>query len=255
MNLTTSILLCLAACLAGALNSVAGGGSFISFPSLIFIHVPPIPANATSTVALWPGSVASTTAYWKRLPADKALLISLTATSGLGGVVGAKILLHTPQELFLRFVPFLFIGATLLLIFGRKLAAGLGKVIKTEDQPRWLVLTAANLAQFFIATYGGFFGGGIGILMLALFTLVAHTDMHGMNAVKTMLATVINASAIVTFIFAKAIFWPEALVMVGGAIAGGFGGAHYAQKLHPERVRSFAICIGIAMSVYFFWKY
>lgn len=234
---------------------MAGGGSFISFPALIFIRVAPIPANATSTVALWPGLVASTAAYWKRLPADRTLLISLTATSAVGGVLGAKILLHTPQDLFLHFVPFLFIGATLLLIFGRKLASGLSRIVKTEDQPRWLILTAANVAQFFIATYGGFFGGGIGILMLALFTVVAHSDMHGMNAVKTLLATVINAAAIVTFILAKAIIWPEAMVMVGGAIVGGFAGAHYAQKLHPERVRSFVIFVGIAMSVCFFWKY
>lgn len=254
MTLSDTALLFPAAVLAGLLNSIAGGGSFISFPALIFTRVLPIPANATSTVALWPGSVASVGAYRKKFPNDRQALKPLVATSLAGGVLGAVVLLHTPQNTFLHFVPYLFSAATLLLIFGRRLSDGLHSLVNTAARPRWLVLAGASLIQFLIAIYGGFFGGGIGILMLALLTMIKMDDIHSMNAVKALLAAVINGAAVVTFIVAGAVVWPQAVLMLTGAILGGYGGAHYAQKLNPELVRHFVIAVGVSMSIYFFLR-
>ena len=254
MTLPNAMLLFVAAGLAGAMNSVAGGGSFISFPSLIFTHVPPIPANATSTVALWPGTVASAAAYRKRFPKDFKILVEMIATSVIGGTLGATILLHTPQSTFMRFVPYLFLLATLLLIFGKDLANWMEATFNTSKQPRWLVVLATNFFQFLIALYGGFFGAGIGIMMLALLTMLRMEDIHAMNALKTLLNAAINGAAVITFIAAGAVVWPQALVMLVGAVLGGYGGAHYAQKLDPQIVRRFVIAVGISMSVYFFLR-
>jgi hypothetical protein len=255
MTLSNAILLFLAAGLAGALNSVAGGGTFISFPALIFTHVPPIPANATSTVALWPGIVASVGAYRKRLPQNFRIVLQMIATSLAGGTLGALILLRTPQNTFMRFVPYLFLLATLLLIFGKQLATWMEATFRTSKQPRWLIVVGTNFFQFLIALYGGFFGAGIGIMMLALFTMLRMEDIHAMNALKTLLNAAINGAAVVTFIAAGVVLWPQALVMLVGAVLGGYGGAHYAQKLDPKIVRRFVIAVGICMSAYFFLRH
>src|SRR5271157_5974786 len=255
MTLSNAILLFVAAVLAGAMNSVAGGGSFFSFPALIFTHVPPIPANATSTVALWPGTVASAGAYRKRFPKDFKILAEMLTTSVTGGTLGALILLRTPQSTFMRFVPYLFLLATLLLIFGKRIANWLETTFKTSRQPRWMVVAASNLFQFLIALYGRFFGAGIGIMMLALLTMLRMEDIHAMNALKTLLNAAINGAAVVTFIAAGAVLWPQALVMLVGAVLGGYGGAYFAQKLDPQIVRRFVIAVGIFMSVYFFLRH
>ena len=167
MPFSHAILLFVAAVLAGTMNSVAGGGSFFSFPALIFTGVPPIPANATNTVAVWPGSVASVFSYWKRLPRSMRLMVPLITISLIGGVVGAVVLLHTPQATFMTLVPYLFGVATLLFAFGKRLTGKLGRVIKRTGPPSWRAIIGLTLVQFFIAVYGGFFGGGMGILMLA----------------------------------------------------------------------------------------
>jgi len=254
MTLSNAALLFVADGLAGMMNSVAGGGSFISFPALIFTGVLPIPANATSTVALWPGAVASAAAYRKRFPRDFRILLEMIATSVVGGTLGALVLLRTPQNTFLRFVPYLFLLATLLLMFGKKLATWMEAVFRTSQQPRWLIVVASNFFQFLIAFYGGFFGAGIGIMMLALLTMLRMEDIHAMNALKTLLNAAINGAAVVTFIAAGAVLWPQASVMLVGAVLGGYGGAHYAQKLDPQVVRRFVIAVGIAMSAYFFLR-
>jgi len=252
MTFPDAALLLAAAAIAGTMNSVAGGGSFFSFPALIFTHVPPIPANATSTVALWPGTVASVGAYRKRFPKDFRILLEMVATSVTGGTLGALILLRTPQATFMRFVPYLFLLATLLLIFGKRLANWVDATFQTSKQPRWRVVLASNFFQFLIALYGGFFGAGIGIMMLALLTMLRMEDIHAMNALKTLLNAAINGAAVVTFIAAGAVLWPQALVMLVGAVAGGYGGAYFAQKIDPQVVRRFVIAVGICMTVYFF---
>ena len=237
--------------LAGALNSVAGGGSFISFPMLIFTGVPAINANATNTVALWPGTIASAGAYRAELAIHRELAV-LAAVSVLGGLIGAELLLHTPPATFVRLIPYLLLAATLLFTFGgsltRRLRARLAVSENSSDPP---VLCLA-LVQFAIAIYGGYFGGGIGILMLAALSVMGMENIHEMNAVKTVLASCINGVAVVTFVVASAIYWPQAIVMVIGAIVGGYGGAHVARRLPPLLVRRFVIVVGFGMTLYFF---
>ncbi len=254
MTTSDAMLLFFAALAAGVQNSIAGGGTFFSFPALIFSGVPAIPANATSTVALWPGTVASSAAYRKRLPRSPRILLPLFLASIVGGFFGAHLLLHTPPRTFMRLIPFLFLGGTLLFAFGKKLVRGAAGADKS-GKPTWLALGGVALAQFFIGVYGGFFGGGIGILMLASFTFLPIGDIHAMNGLKTLLASTINLVAIVTFIVARIIFWPEAILMLVGAALGGYGGAHFAQKVNPARVRTFIVCVGFIMSFYFLWRY
>jgi len=251
MTLLQAVILFLAAVLAGALNSVAGGGSFISFPTLIFTGVPAITANATSTVALWPGSVASVGAYRREFRPWPGLFL-LGLSSLVGGLLGAELLLHTPPATFVRLIPFLLLVATLLFTFGGSLTAGLRRRVEKMEMAPWVITGALAFIQLIIATYGGYFGGGIGILMLAALALAGMENIHEMNALKTLLATCINGVAVVTFIAAGAVAWPQALVMLVGAITGGYGGAHIARQLNPLLVRRFVSVVGVVLTVYFF---
>lgn len=253
MTVAHGILLFLAALLAGGLNSVAGGGSLISFPALIFAGVSPILANATSTVALWPGSVASVGGYREKVPRDGRLLVPLTAASLLGGFLGAVLLLHTTPRTFMHIVPWLFLLATVLFVFGKRLTGGAGKT--ASGRHTWGAIAATTAAQLVIATYGGFFGGGMGILMLAVFSMAQLGDIHSMNGVKALLAVALNGVAIVTFVLAQAVVWPAALVMIAGAAAGGYGAARLAQKIDPRWVRAFVVVVGLTMAAYFMWRY
>lgn len=255
MTLLQGILLFFAAVVAGIMNSVAGGGSFIAFPALIFTGVPPIPANATNTVALWPGSVASVGAYRQRLPRTARLMAPLITISVIGGVLGAVLLLHTPQATFMHLVSYLFGIATLLFAFGKRLTQKLAGVVKRAGPPSWPLIAGLTLVQLVIAIYGGFFGGGIGILMLAMLEMTHMEDIHAMNGLKALLGSSINGAAVVTFIIARQVMWPQAIVMVVGAIVGGYGGAHYAQKLDPRWTRAAVICVGAGMTIYFLWRY
>jgi uncharacterized membrane protein YfcA len=255
MTLSHAILLFVAAVLAGTMNSVAGGGSFFSFPALIFTGVLPIPANATNTVAVWPGSVASVFSYWKRLPRSARVMGPLIVISIVGGVVGALVLLRTPQATFMRLVPYLFGLATLLFAFGKRLTRKLGQVFKRSGPPSWPIIVGLTGVQFFIALYGGFFGGGMGILMLAMLEMMHIDDIHTMNGLKAILGTAINGAAVVTFIAARQVVWPQGILMIVGAVAGGYGGAHYAQKIDPRWVRASVICVGTGMTIYFLWRY
>jgi uncharacterized protein len=255
MTIPNGVLLFAAALLAGALNSVAGGGSFFSFPALIFTGVLPIPANATSTVALWPGTMASAGAYRKKIPPSPRILAPLVAASFAGGLAGASLLLHTPPKIFMHLIPFLFLAATLLFAFGKKLLRRAPHPLCDRDEASWRVIAAVSVVQFFISLYGGFFGGGMGILMLASLNLLPLGDLHSMNGVKALLASATNGIAIVAFVVAGIVVWPQAVLMLVGAAAGGYGGAHLAQKMNPERVRAFVVAAGFAMSFYFLWKY
>lgn len=255
MNLSNGVLLFVAAILAGAINSVAGGGSFFSFPALIFTGVPPIEANATSTVAVWPGTMASATAYRKKIPGSAHILLPLLIASFAGGLTGASLLLHTPPRLFMRLVPFLLFAATLLFAFGKNLLSRASHSRRNQGAASWRLIAVVSVVQFFIAIYGGFFGGGMGILMLATLNFLPVGDLHSMNGVKTLLASATNGVAIVAFVFARIVVWPQAVLMLVGAAAGGYGGAHFAQKIPASRVRPFVIAVGFAMSFYFLWKY
>ena len=249
-----AIFLLIAAGIAGALNALAGGGSFISFPALLFIRVPAVLANATNTVALWPGLAASTVAYLKRLNAPARVLIPLLVTSVVGGWAGALLLLRTPQHTFLRLVPWLLLGGTLLFAFGNSIRSLAGKTAVIDDlrNTSWHAILLSSVAELLISVYGGYFGAGIGFMTLAMLAMMGMRDIHAMGAIRTLLAVAINAAAVVTFIVARAVLWPQCAVMVLGSLVGGWFGAHYAQKADPRKVRGVVIGVGIAMSAYFF---
>ena len=248
----TILFLFFAGALGGALNSVAGGGSFIAFPALLFTGVPPIPANATNTIALWTGAAASGGAYRNRLDVPRRVMIPLLAASLIGGLTGAFLLLKTPAHTFMRVLPWLTLGATLLFAFGKKLAGDRRSVI--EHEASTAALAATTLFQFCVAIYGGYFGGGMGIVMLAMLAVLGMTDIHAMNALKSLMGFVINGVAVITFIVAGAVYWWHGIIMIAGGIAGGYLGAHYAMKMPQASIRWFVVLVGAGMTVYFFWK-
>lgn len=234
------------------MNAVAGGGSFVAFPALLFTGVAPIAANATNTLSLWVGTTASGGAYRNRLKVARRVLIPLLVMSFLGGLAGALLLIKTPAQTFLRVIPWLMLAATLLFTFGKLLTGRISTGISHEASSR--AVAGASLIELLVATYGGYFGGGIGIMNLAMFSAMGMTDIHEMNALKTVLVTVINGVAAVTFIISGAVLWPQAVVMIIGAGLGGYTAAHFAQKLPPALVRASVIVIGVTMTLYFFYK-
>lgn len=242
----------LAGALGGALNAVAGGGSFIAFPALLWSGVPPIPANATNTIALWTAAAASGGAYRKRLDMPRRVMIPLLVASLIGGLAGAFLLLKTPAHTFMRVLPWLTLGATVLFALGKKLAGGRASVI--EHETTGAALLGATLFQLVVAVYGGYFGGGMGIVMLAMLAALGMTDIHAMNALKSVMGFVINGVAVVVFIVERAVYWKQGGVMILGGILGGFIGAHYAMKMPQAWVRIFVVLVGTGMTVYFFWK-
>jgi uncharacterized membrane protein YfcA len=255
MNLHNGSLLFSVAVVAGALNSVAGGGSFLSFPTLVLTGVPPIQANATNTAALWPGTLASIGAYRGELRSEnRRMLIPLLLAGTAGALIGAKVLLHTPQTTFLRLIPYLLGSATLLFAASGRITAWVRRRSAHMRNQTSLAIGGTALLQLCIAIYIGFFGAGAGILMLAMFAIMGVESIHTMNAYKTVLATMCNGIALVPFFLAHAIYFPQALLMLLGAAIGGYFGAYYAQKMNPVHVRWMVIAIGASMSLFFFWK-
>jgi uncharacterized membrane protein YfcA len=240
--------------IAGTLNAVAGGGSFVSFPVLLFTGVPAVEANATNTVALWPGLAASTVSYLKRLNAPLRLILPLLLTSLVGGWAGALLLLRTPQHTFLHLLPWLLLGGTLLFAFGNRIRAiaGQGAVVDNLRQLSWWAILVTSIVELPVAVYGGYFGAGIGFMTLGMLAALGMRDILAMGAIRTLLAATINVAAVVTFLWAGAVLWPQCVVMIAGALAGGWFGAHYAQKADPRKVRLVVIGVGVVMSAYFF---
>ena len=234
------------------MNAVAGGGSFVAFPALLVTGVPPVHANATNTLSLWVGTTASGGAYRNRLRLPRRILIPLLITSLIGGLAGALLLIKTPAQTFLRVIPWLMLGATLLFAFGRHLTGRISAGISHQASNK--AIAGASFFELLVATYGGYFGGGIGIMNLALFAALGMSEIHEMNALKIAVVTVINGVAAVTFILTGSIVWPQAVVMIVGAALGGYKAAHFAQKLPPHLVRAMVIFIGCFMTVYFLWK-
>jgi uncharacterized membrane protein YfcA len=250
LHLHTAIFLFFAGALGGAINAVAGGGSFVAFPALLFTGVPAVPANATNTLALWVGTTASGGAYRMRLNIPSRVMIPLILTSVMGGLAGAILLIKTPAQTFLKVLPWLLLGATLLFAFGKYLTGRISAGISHDSSVA--AVTGASIFELFVAVYGGYFGGGIGIMNLAMLAAMGMTDIHAMNKLKVLLGGVINGVAVATFVISRAIFWPQALVMTAGSVLGGVASAHYAQKLPQSWIRAFVILVGAAMTVYFF---
>ncbi len=232
------------------MNAVAGGGSFVAFPALLFVGVPPVQANATNTVALWIGTTASGGAYRGRLRISRRVLLPLVATSIAGGLIGAFLLIRTPAHTFLRVLPWLMLTATLLFAFGRRLTGRLSGSL--EQEAGTAALAFASAFELVVAVYGGYFGGGLGIMNLAMLAALGMTDIHAMNALKILLGAIINGVAVVTFIAAHAIYWREGIVTMVGAVLGGYATAHLSLRLPQSWIRAFVILVGTGMTAYFF---
>jgi uncharacterized membrane protein YfcA len=239
-----------AASIAGMINSVAGGGTLVSFPALVWVGVDPIKANATNAFALWPGSFGGVFGFRRELAGARRWLLLLIWPSLFGGMVGACLLLRTPSRTFAGIVPYLILGATLLLAAQESLTRRLyrsGNPHSAQLSRKWSA--GAILFQLLVAIYGGYFGAGIGILMLAALGLLGLTDIHRMNAIKNLLALLINGIATIYFAVSGYVVWSDAIVMAVGAVAGGYGGAGLARKLGRRFVRRAAIVIGFGMAI------
>jgi uncharacterized membrane protein YfcA len=227
----------------GALNAVAGGGSFLFFPTVLFLGVPPVSANATTAVALWPAGLASSVAYRAHLPRDRRTLIVMAIMSALGGGVGARILLATSDATFAKLIPWLLLVAATVFTFGPRFT-----VQDRLRAPLWV----GAIIQLLIASYGGYFGGGMGILMLATYTLMGMTNLHQMNALKIVASLVINGVALITFLVSGKVALEAVVPGALGAIVGGFFGADLARRVDPKIVRRLVLVVAWSLTTWFF---
>jgi uncharacterized protein len=242
----------LAAFVAGMINAVAGGGTLVSFPALLWIGRDPIVANVTSTIGLWPASFGAALGFRRELAKSRRWVRTLLFPSFAGGVVGAALLLRTPSHVFGAIVPYLILFATGLFAVGDRV--GRRSVTSAAHAPLDTAPWAITVGfQFLVAVYGGYFGAGIGILMLAALSLLGLTDIHEMNGVKNTLALLINGVAAIYFAFSGRVIWSDALVMAIGASVGGYGGAGLARALGRTFVRRAVVAIGVAMAASLLW--
>jgi len=254
VNLWQVAVIAAAAFAAGLINSIAGGGTLVSFPALLWVGRDAVLANATSTVALWPASLAGVYGFRRELKGGARTFLLFGAPSLAGGILGAALLLRTPSETFERIVPFLILFATVLLAAQEPISRRLRGEEGEPHEPTRAWWVGAAVFQFAVGVYGGYFGAGIGILMLAALGLLGFTDIHRMNALKNLLAICINGVAAAYFIFSGAVIWSDVLVMTFAAIAGGYSGARLAYRLGRRFVRLTVIFIGLIMSVSLFFR-
>ena len=249
--MTTAVFLLCAGFLAGAMNAIAGGGSFVSFPALVAAGVPAVAANASSTVALVPGTLASAWAY-----TTGPHRVGLTGVGGLGfrallaasvagGFCGAVLLLATPGGTFDAVIPWLLLLATIVFAFGRRIGAALRARVRLGRR-------AALAVQFGLGVYGGYFGGAVGLMMMAAWMLLEATDLKAMNPARTLLVSAMNIVAVLCFVAAGQVWWAQALCVLAGAAAGGYAGARVGQRLPPAAVRGVVTCVTVGMTLVFF---
>src|SRR5579871_590532 len=248
----------LAAFTAGAINSVAGGGTLISFPTLVWLGLPSVTANATSTVAILPGSLAGAWGYRRELRTAERHMLALVAPSLIGGISGVLLLQHTTPGFFDKLVPYLIAFATVLFMAQDRVqkALGVGEdasgAAPKHQSAQWL--TGAMAFQFCVGVYGGYFGAGIGILMLAALSILGLSDIHQMNGLKNIFAFCINGIAAAYFVWAGMVSWPYVAIMAVAAVLGGYFGSGMARKLGRIAVRRVVIGIGWAMAISLFLK-
>ncbi|HEV2261159.1 MAG TPA: sulfite exporter TauE/SafE family protein [Candidatus Rubrimentiphilum sp.] len=236
----------LAALAGGAINAVAGGGSFLTFPALLFAGVPAIPANATNNTAMWLGVVASARGYREEVRAYRFVLLPGLIASVVGALGGAILLLHTPEVIFRRMIPWLLLFATVVFAISPWLTARHSSTRPRPHSPLQLS------AQFLVAIYGGYFGAGMGILMLAILAFSGLPNLNAMNGLKTVLSVAINGVAIIPFVIVGIIVWQIALLMAIFTVLGGYFGARFFRRVPSRVTRVIVLCIGAAMSAYFF---
>jgi len=228
------------------MNAVAGGGSFFTFPALVFVGVPSVIANASSTVALFPGAFASAWGYRHDFESFPGVsLKSVLAVSVVGGVGGALLLLYTPVKTFDAIVPWLLLTATIAFIFGPKLAPRVQRSVRLRPA---ILLPM----QFVIGLYAGYFGGAIGLIMLAAWGLLGLTNVKAMNPNRTLIGGCMNAAAVVCFIAARKIWWAPTLLMLAAAVIGGYTGARIGRRMNPSHIRVVVTVISVVMTIVFF---
>jgi uncharacterized membrane protein YfcA len=254
MTLAQGLLLFGAAMAAGMINSVAGGGTLVTFPALVWSGRPEIIANATSTLALVPGTCSSAYGYRGEMLKAPRKFLYLLIPSFAGGLIGAVLLKRTPPATFAALVPFLILFATVLFMLQETVQRWLrsGASAHKEATAGWLV--GASFYQFLAAVYGGYFGAGIGILTLAVLGIMGLSDIHQMNGLKNVFGSAVNGVAAVYFVFAGLIDWQPAALMAAGSIVGGYGAAGIARRTGQKFVRRVVILIGFAMAVSLFFK-
>ncbi len=232
---------------AGTMNALAGGGSFVTLPALIGAGIPSVQANASSTVGLFPGTAVSTYAYRDGLgPVGKVSLRPLLVVTLAGGAIGAGMLLSTPTKIFDFLLPWLLLVATLTLTFGRQLGEWLRRQWLV---PAWVVLGI----QFVLGIYGGYFGGAVGIMMTAIWGLLDHRDIKSLNAQRVLLVTAANTMAVLIFILAGAVHWRETINLLVGAVIGGYCGALAGRRAQPHLIRAGTLLIAAATTLLFFF--
>jgi len=241
-----------ASMIAGVMNAMAGGGSFISFPAMLGMGVPPVEANATNTVALWPGQLTSLATL--RHDVRKELLPVLGATCILGGVLGAEVLLHTQQRTFMHLIPWLILGGSLIFGISGPVSRWIRSRAKHADQEKPIPRIPLFLALFPVCCYIGYFGAGGGFLAMTILALFGMEEMHQLNALKVFVALLSNLCAIVTFVIKGAVVWHYCLVSMVFAGFGGWIGARFARRVNGEVLRAIVVATGCAIAAYFFWR-
>jgi uncharacterized membrane protein YfcA len=245
-----TLLLFAASAVAGAINSVAGGGTLLTFPALILAGLDPVVANATSTVALWPGTIGGIWGYRRELDLRDPLLVWLAAPALVGGGIGAVLLLATPTSTFSSLVPYLVLFATLLFMLQGYIRPASRHSHSASRGPAWW--TAAIVLELVTAVYGGYFGAGIGIMMLAMLGMLGLEDIHHMNGLKIVLGMLINGTAVALFLWGGVVDYPVAIVMVVGSAVGGYAGADLARRLGQKAVRATVVFIGLLVTALLF---
>jgi len=243
------LVISIAAFAAGAINSIAGGGTLLSFPALVWIGRPIVVANATNTVAIWPGSFAGVIGFRREIASLDRWLYLLTIPALAGGITGAVLLLRTPEKTFAQLVPFLILAATILVAAQEAIAKRIPIFAAAHEKRTAGGIVFAFVFQFIVSIYGGYFGAGMGILMLAALGLIGLRDIHQMNGLKNLLAICINGVAAIYFAISHAVVWRDAGVMAIFSIIGGYTGARLAKRLGRRFVRGFVIVIGLTMTV------
>lgn len=246
------VFLFLAGFFGGVLNSIAGGGSFITFPALIFVGIPPIMANATNTFASCAGYMSGTYAFRKEISAHKDELFLLVILSLIGGVLGAWLLLQTPEAVFREAIPWLMLFATVLFIFGGNINAWLKRVSSNHRHASSIGGVLLLFLLLGVSTYGGFFNAGLGIITLSYLALAGHTNINAMNGLKLLVSSTVSLIAISLFIYNGVIAWYEGTIVLCGTLAGGYVAAHVSRNLPQKQVRNFVILASVATTLYFF---
>ncbi len=251
MTASDWILLALGGFGAGAMNAIAGGGTFISFPALLAIGLPPVTANASNSVALWPASLASAWAYRRELARYRQHLPRLTLAAFVGGALGGGLLLVTSNALFARLVPWLLLTATLLFALAPRINRWLEA--RRRAGPRQALGWGGTLFQLLVSVYGGFFGAGMGIVMIAAIAMQGIEDLNEINALKNWLSAVIYSVAALTFTLGGAVSWPHTLVVLLAAAVGGYLAGYVARRLPAIWLRRFILLVGTALTLYYFF--